>query len=591
MSNDRGEEKRGPVRPTVIEGEAEEIAREDVSAEKEATAEDAAGKVDDEAGDEASAAAEETAVDSASSSEDETSRADDDSSDAGPSAHEEAGAQEDAAAEDKARETSEAAAGEPAPKKRTGLKVLGVLALMGTAAGGGIYAYDQYGPGRELAALKAQVAALAEAREKGPETLAAKIDEKVGPLTEKVKALSQNVATLSGRVETLEKKVAALAAEQEKTQAAAAGMPDELKQRLDALKARLDELTQARAADAEKVQALEAAVKDVKAQAEAVAAALEKAMTAAEKGGAASANAEGGPAGVESGEAGTAAAALQVAALARKLAALEMKVAALEEGAAEGGNAVAPEALKGLEDRLARLQGDLEALRKAAAARDQRIDEALKAVQEATVRAEEALAAVQALKEEAASRPAYTPPPVGAAFAALREKVQTGRPFAAELKALAGFLPDAPAVADLSKAAETGVPTVQALLASLDEIAARHAAEKRRRLEAMAEEGIAGSLKARLMQVVKVRRKGEVDWAEVLAEAARAGHARGLAAALNVLGQVKGAMPEDVARWRRQAEARLAADAALAALAGDVVRAMTGEIQASGEGVKGTTEQ
>jgi predicted nucleic acid-binding Zn-ribbon protein len=596
MTDDRGDDKRGPVRPTVIEGQAEEIrpeeaqdakaskeaaadAEEERKADDAATAEAGSGRAEEDT-EKAVAAGDENGEDAGRSAEAGAQMPDDDAGDDRTAA----GASSSGEEEEGRGDDAQAAAAAPA-KSRTGLKLLGGLLLLGAAAGGGIWVYDQYGPGRELAALKARIARLEQVEGRLDDLVAARIGAALKARDERIAKVSDSIAGLEKWLRAMEERLAALSG----SMPGAEGI-EALEKEIAALKARLARADEAGAAHAARLKALEKALAEVRAELQAMGSALEKA-TAAVAGPEAGASGEARePAGASTERAK---AALQAAALARKLAALEMKVAALEEGGESAGTQA--EAVSALKAQLAGLRGDVAALEKEIAEGKTRALEALKTARAALEKAEAAVSAVEAMKAAAEARPRVTPPAIGKAFAALREKVHNGEPFAAELKTMEGFLPDSAALAELRPHAGTGVKSREALISALERLAAAHAEARRRQLEKMAAEGIAGGLKARLMQVVKIRRKGEVDWAEVLREATAAGRRGGLAAALNVLEKAQGARPEDVAAWEQQARARLAADAALAALAGDVVQAMlrgaAGGKRNAGTGAKGPEEQ
>jgi len=152
----------------------------------------------------------------------------------------------------------------------------------------------------------------------------------------------------------------------------------------------------------------------------------------------------------------------------------------------------------------------------------------------------------------------------------LRDAVRRETPFAAELKALETVAAGDPVVGaalpPLAALAESGAPSLAALRQGFAPVA---------RAMVVAERGQAGSgwldqMSARLSTVVTVRRTGaevEGDGAEAVAARAEALLAAGdLAGAVRLLEAAPAGAAAPAAAWLASAKARLALDAALAAL-------------------------
>lgn len=150
------------------------------------------------------------------------------------------------------------------------------------------------------------------------------------------------------------------------------------------------------------------------------------------------------------------------------------------------------------------------------------------------------------------------------ALASLRRTVDRGAPFAAELAAFSALVPDDPAAGVVRPFAASGLMT-------RSDLAARFAAvvEDSRKAEKDEDpsQDITGSILSRLKTVVTVRRTGDdggKDAGAVMARMAkllRNGDFAGAVAQGNVAGDVLPAGPKE---WLATAQARLAADKALA---------------------------
>jgi len=300
--------------------------------------------------------------------------------------------------------------------------------------------------------------------------------------------------------------------------------------------------------------------------------------------------------------------------LERRIAALEGRPAA--DAGAGDARAALDERLAGAEARLGELAGRLDALealrRETAelASALERIEGRLAAFDEAVRRANEAAEGAQGTAQAAqqaagaarqagedararADAVAQELQARGAASAAgqalvlaasqLRDAVEGGRPFAAQLeavRALAGDVPEAAEALDaLAPAAETGVPSRPALIAGADGLAGRVVRAER----AAAEGGtILDEALGRLGTLVTVRRGAPApDEAGTEAAVARAEAAIAegdIAAAVEHLSGLEGAAAAAAEPWVAAARTRLAAERAAEALG----RAAAGRITGGG---------
>jgi hypothetical protein len=250
-----------------------------------------------------------------------------------------------------------------------------------------------------------------------------------------------------------------------------------------------------------------------------------------------------------------------VDALAARLSALEGDVKTLPRGdEAPGGDfETLAKRLKAVEGNLAETALDAAELERAATAGR---------TAEAAVKALEArLAALE--KGLGDSREARRRQGMVLALGQLALAVEAGRPYADELARFAGLAGDHPGIEAARQAlaaeAARGVPTLAELRRRFQSLPAdivRAGAEP-------AAEGWLGRAAARLKALVTVRRVGEVagEATDAIVARAEVRLAEGdLKAALAEIKALKGAAAETAAGWRRAAEARLAAEAALSAL-------------------------
>ena len=434
--------------------------------------------------------------------------------------------------------------GKERPRRRRGWfwKGLFGLLLLGGAAGGGAWLYQQYGPEKKLAAMQARLAAL-EKKAAGADVKA--LAQRVDALEAAQRKLSAEMKKLAG-LTALPQKVATL----EERVGAIGGLKKQVQENAQALR----EMHEAFAKAQEQLATLKEGIMQ-----------MAQAPAAAPAGEAGTAGASGAPA---------AAVAPTAALLALKLSLKEtqQKMADLARQLSDLRKAADPARMEMLEGRLKKQE---EALLRLRAELQDSIDKAMEQALKAEQAAKTARKAVADLRAHPPA-PKIVPPPAAMAYAALREKVKAGAPFAAELKKLTALLPGAKPLDALAPFAKAGVPTTRALAAELDTVIAQ--LEKSSSAAAAGGDGdVLGALTQRLSKVVKVRRAGEVDWPEVTRKMRAELAKGGLGAALAALPERGGAMPKPLAAWVGKARARQQVDAALDALADLVLRQTQGK--------------
>ena len=237
-----------------------------------------------------------------------------------------------------------------------------------------------------------------------------------------------------------------------------------------------------------------------------------------------------------------------------RLSELETRLAAIEILPADG-SAASPAAMAAQAEALKALQADVAALKTGVPSGD-----AAALASEAEARLKEAEAQAAAMKAEAET---LAKAATGrAAFGQLQAALDSGAPFA---KPLADLGPEVPAV--LSGAAETGLPTLQALQASFPD-AARNALEAA--LRADMGETWTDRVGSFLRTQTGARSLTPRDGADPDAVLSRASAALGqgdLATTLTELSALPEVAQAEMKDWRAQADLRLAGAAAIAALA------------------------
>ncbi len=251
--------------------------------------------------------------------------------------------------------------------------------------------------------------------------------------------------------------------------------------------------------------------------------------------------------------------------LSAKEAALAARVAALEEAA--GAPSVAPAELATVTAQNEELAARLAAAETRVAALDE------------TAQGLSAELAAQAEAGRAGLSAASADSALTLAVGQLRDALRLSGPFAAELAVVTELVADdaelSGLLAPLAAHAEAGLPTPEALRGEF-QAAARNAASAGRGDEA---EGLLSGVMRRVSQVVTVRPVGQVDGAGAGAVLARAENKLAgddLAGAVAELDALQDGAAAAMADWRRRAEGRLAADAAVAELGTRAIAKLAG---------------
>jgi hypothetical protein len=256
------------------------------------------------------------------------------------------------------------------------------------------------------------------------------------------------------------------------------------------------------------------------------------------------------------------------------MAALNQRIAAAATGASDGVKAE----IAGQRDAIARLDAAIGELKSAVAAASKGGD-AGAAVAEAQMNLAELGARLDGLEQRLADALAQAgaaiaaPKALSAALGGLQTRVAEGAPFADELKAARAAAPQLAALTALEPLAATGAPTLDQLKASFaGAIAAVNAVSAP---AAAPPQTWWDSVMAKLSGVVKVRHRSAVEWPEAVAAASTQLADNDLAAAVATLSRPSDPPPA-VTDWRREAQARLAAEAALQDAMREAVRLMSG---------------
>ncbi len=427
------------------------------------------------------------------------------------------------------------------PQPRKGAKgALFVATFTGLSilAGGGYWLYQNYG--RDLLSAS--------------DRMEARIQEIAGKLSADVAQSRSETAGLIKRFDTLERRVEKLQAENAKLQEQLA--QGEMKQALAdiaGLRGKIDELGEKVQANSTVLEEVQKRLSDMEARFRALSDALENA----------SASGTAPPA------AGMASTSLKLEELrqetAQRIAALEKS---MEDFRASVDTRLREIAVGG--DALADITPRIDKLEKMLAQAATTAKSALEKAEAAARQAETAAATAEEVKNNP-PKPLITPPPAGVAFAELRRKIASGKPFTAELKKLEPLVPGAPDLEALAPVAQRGAPTLEKLAAELATLKEQYVTRQREKLEEQRRKGLVEGLKARLSKVVKVRKTNEADWPAALEKAERA-LPGSLAAAVAVLEKQPGTPPEDISAWIRGAKARLVVSRAMQRLGDHVFR-------------------
>jgi hypothetical protein len=270
----------------------------------------------------------------------------------------------------------------------------------------------------------------------------------------------------------------------------------------------------------------------------------------------------------------------------QRVGALEQRIAQLEQRPAAAApnprDAQQAQALSALSDRLAALEQRTTTL--AAANSSQAAADATKGLQ-ADVQAlsqklgEQSQLLAKLQSQEASGGADRTDAALVVAAGQLRAALQTSRPYAAELQAVEALARDQPdTLAELRKLdgrAQQGVPTLATLTQQFPALAQRAA---RASAPAVADDSWRARALAKLKGLVTVRRVGDRSAAEPdgsdagLAAAAAALGNGDLAGAVAAARRLEGPAAQAVAPWLQDAQARLDAEASLAALDATLMR-------------------
>lgn len=161
------------------------------------------------------------------------------------------------------------------------------------------------------------------------------------------------------------------------------------------------------------------------------------------------------------------------------------------------------------------------------------------------------------------------------AVSSLRAAMDRGEPYATELAAVASALPEGTDLSALTARADRGVPTRSVLKANFPAVARTMAAE----IDAPADGDLVGGLLANARALVSIRQPGESDAATPQAALGRM-EARvdsgDLAGALTAYEELPQTVRAAGADWVADARARLAVDALMDRVTGDVLKSMGG---------------
>ncbi len=252
-----------------------------------------------------------------------------------------------------------------------------------------------------------------------------------------------------------------------------------------------------------------------------------------------------------------------------RVAALQERLDALPSPEADPAPAepgVDPAQVAGLEQEVARLQSRVEGLQGELAGQPAAADaESVAALQGQVAELSGRLEEVSQRARQAATAQAGDSG-FALALGQLRDALRFAAPFAAELQAVRALMPAedplTEALAPLAAHADTGVPT-------RDELRARFEPMARRVVAASYDESWSGRLMSRISEAVSVRPVGDVEGESARARIARADADLGredLAGAVAELQGLEGEAAAAAQPWLGDAEARLAAEQALAEL-------------------------
>ncbi len=214
-----------------------------------------------------------------------------------------------------------------------------------------------------------------------------------------------------------------------------------------------------------------------------------------------------------------------------------------------------------------RLSGSLDALGQRVKALEDELGTARDALSKLSARVDDV--AKRAAAPQAGSKAAR----IATAFSELETRIGEGKPFGAEVDALAGLDPNLPGLTALKAAADKGVPGVDGLARQLDDALAELPDASSKSVNS-GQEGWWAALKRRFFSVVKVRRIGVIDWHEAGAKAKAALARDDIAGAIAAFGPVTDSTPPAIASWLAAATARKQVLDRLSALSAAVLQSL-----------------
>jgi hypothetical protein len=158
----------------------------------------------------------------------------------------------------------------------------------------------------------------------------------------------------------------------------------------------------------------------------------------------------------------------------------------------------------------------------------------------------------------------------------LRRAANEGKPFARELQTIAEMSPVPLDLAALEEHRNSGVPSLEQLIAGFDE-AANAALDAENK---PSDESLTSELWSKAKSFVRVRRKGDVPGDTTGAILARIEHrlqTGDLRAALSQTGELQSPAAEAMAAWRAELEAKVAAEEALSGIETKLLSALGSE--------------
>jgi hypothetical protein len=177
---------------------------------------------------------------------------------------------------------------------------------------------------------------------------------------------------------------------------------------------------------------------------------------------------------------------------------------------------------------------------------------------------EQELAAIKTAKPEISPAAKLTQ-----AMSNLRQKINAGAPFAAELAGLRALEPDLQSIADLEAQSSIGLPNAAMLADELLTIADKLPSVT---TNTQPDESYGSWIADQLSGLITITTVGEPDWKDLAIQSASTAATGNLAQAVTELDAAGGTMPPELQAWRDRANARIALDDTLAKLFGAVMQ-------------------